>query len=107
MSAKATYNRVKKVVALQWRGIMVVMILIVSVVYFCVVFLTLDSIQEKERKSHEDALPWVNCLIENKGDKNRCLHEASALTLNEPTVLAVLYLIAVSARLASEAVATN
>lgn len=97
MTARVTYRRVKKVVALQWRGIMVVMILIVSVVYFCVVFLALDSIQEKEeQKNYDDTLPWVSCLVRNEGDKNQCLREASVLTLNEPTVLAVLYLIAVS-----------
>lgn len=95
LSTKAAYRRIRKVIALQWRGIMVVIILIVTAVYFAVIFLTLDSQTVATQKNPELAMPWLTCLYLNGGDKNNCLSQASSLILNEAVVAAVLYLIAV------------
>ena len=95
MSARATYRRVKKVIALQWRGIMVVIVLLISVVYFATVFITLDEKTSNEAENFSSIEPWLLCLVTNNGDKNKCLNLAGALILNEPTVLTVLYLLSV------------
>ena len=95
MSASATYRRVRKVIALQWRGIMVVIVSLISAVYFATVFITLDEKTSTESVSPTSIRPWLVCLALNQGDKNKCLNLAEPLILNEPTVLTVLYLLSV------------
>ena len=94
VSARAAYRRVRKVIALQWRGIMVVMILIISIVYFSVIFLKLDNSTVKEAQDPASAQNWLACLVEAKGDKNKCLDQVSSFVVNEAAVMAVLFLIA-------------
>ena len=44
-TARAVYRRLKKVLWLQWRGICIVTIILVDVVFFTIVFVKLDSMQ--------------------------------------------------------------
>ena len=93
-SARATYRRVRKVIALQWRGVVVVMILLVSAVYFSVIFELFDNLQQLDIEDPSRTRDWVLCLVEHGGNKNDCLDVAYELAISEPAVLAVLFLLA-------------
>ena len=96
-TARATYRRIRKVVALQWRGVMVVILMIVAVVDFSVVFMKLDAMQQQKKANPAEAKQWLACLFTNKGDKNKCLGLTGSVILNEPTILSVLFMVSVSA----------
>ena len=93
-SARAKYRRIRKVVAMQWRGVMVVILMIIAVVDNGVVFLKLDAMQTKAQQDPTEAVPWLTCLAANKADKTRCLDKANGVILNEPSILAPLFMIA-------------
>ena len=95
MTARAAYRRVKKVIALQWRGVVIVLIIIIDVIFFTVIFIQMDNATESERKHLTKFQPWLTCLIFSGGDKNSCLDKASALVEKESSVMAVLYLLSV------------
>lgn len=96
VSPKQAYRRVRRVVELQWRGIAIVLLIVTDVIFFAVVFVFLDNTEHVASKSATKALPWIECLIENDGDKTKCFDEASSLTVSESTVVAVLILLSVS-----------
>ena len=74
---------------------MVVIVSLISAVYFATVFITLDEKTSNESANPASVETWLLCLAVNKGNKNDCLDLAGALILNEPAVLAVLYLLSV------------
>ncbi|MCJ1328850.1 hypothetical protein MMC10_005527 [Thelotrema lepadinum] len=92
-SARATYRRVRKVLALQWRGVVVVMILLVSAVYFAVVFQVFDNLGQAALDDPSKTQDFIFCLVANGGRKEPCLGLASELSVSEPVVLAVLFLL--------------
>ena len=92
-SAKATYRRVRKVIALQWRGVVVVMILLVSAIYFAVIFQIFDNLSQQSILSPSKTEAWVFCMATNGGNKIPCLGLAGELSLSESIVLAVLFLL--------------
>ncbi|KAK6358545.1 hypothetical protein TWF730_007874 [Orbilia blumenaviensis] len=93
----ATYTqalrRVKRVIAMQWRGILVVIVVIVDVIVFATVFLQFEGTTEKTPANIARAGKWLECLILNEGDKNKCLDEAEAMVVPEATAAAVLFLL--------------
>ncbi|KAI9803999.1 MAG: hypothetical protein M1833_000280 [Piccolia ochrophora] len=95
-TARQAYKRVQRVIALQWRGIAVVLLIIADVVFFSVVFVYMDSASQAAMKDPSKAQPWLACLFWSGGDKNKCLDEAESLVLNEPTVMAVLILLSMN-----------
>lgn len=96
MTPKQAYRRVRRVIALQWRGIAIVLIIITDVIFFSVVFVFLDNTLQTVVHDQELAKPWVLCLAGNGGKKDECLDHASALSVNIATVGAVLFLLAVN-----------
>ncbi|KAG6000044.1 hypothetical protein E4U21_005991 [Claviceps maximensis] len=96
VSPRQAYRRVKRVIALQWRGIAIVLIIIADVIFFSVVFVFQDNVVESVRSDPLVAEEWVTCLIGASGDKNACLTEASSIVVNEATVSAVLLLLALN-----------
>ncbi|KAJ5974094.1 hypothetical protein N7481_011304 [Penicillium waksmanii] len=92
-TARQAYRRVKRVVQLQWRGVALVLIIIGNVIFFAVVFLDLDREVEPTPANMKKALPWLMCLMETGGNKNKCINYASSLGPNEATLLAVVYLL--------------
>ena len=96
VTPRAAYRRVQKVIALQWRGIVIVLIIIIDVVYFSVIFVYMDNTSISELRDYKKFEPWVICLVLSRGDKNQCLAEASGLAVNEAAVMAVLILLGVS-----------
>lgn len=95
VTAKQAFRRVKMVVALQWRSILIVLIIIANVVFLAIVFISMDNTVSAARKHVEKAKPWLYCLAVNQGDKNKCLKEVGSLVRNESTVMAALILLSV------------
>ncbi|MCJ1336185.1 hypothetical protein MMC09_001461 [Bachmanniomyces sp. S44760] len=95
-TARAAYRRVKKVVALHWRGIVIVLIIIGEVVFFSVVFMQMDSTTQSEMSDISKVEPWLFCLVEAGGDKNACLQYAKGLVKSEATVISVLILLSLT-----------
>ncbi|KAI1847380.1 hypothetical protein JX265_005561 [Neoarthrinium moseri] len=98
MTPRQAYRRVRRVIQLQWRGIVIVLIIICDVIFFAVTFVFLDNTLEtvKNDPNNAKAQAWIICLYGARGDKNKCLKEASAITVSLPTVIAMLILLAVS-----------
>ena len=95
VTARAAYKRVSKVIALQWRGIVLVLIIITNVVFFSVVFVKMDNAAAAEIQDKSSSMPWLFCLALNQGNKIPCLDKTHTLVMNEATVIAVLFLLSV------------
>lgn len=96
ISPRQAYRRVRRVIALQWRGIAIVLIIIADVIFFSVVYVFQDTVVQSVKDDPKKGTPWVMCLIGAAGDKDQCLDEAEALVINEATTFAVLLLLGVS-----------
>ena len=104
-SARRTYRRVKRVVQLQWRGATIVLLIIAEVVFFAVVFVSMDNSTQINASFLQRASPWLLCLAtgdpaaiaENPSlNKTKCLPLASGLVQPESVVLAVLIVLGMS-----------
>lgn len=95
MTPRQAYRRVRRVIALQWRGIAIVLIIIADVIFFAVIFVFQDNVVQSVTRDPKVAEGWVLCLIGASGDKNKCLKDAGKFVVNEATVTAVLLLLGV------------
>jgi hypothetical protein len=95
LSARQTYRRVKRMVELQWRGAFIVLVIIAEVVFFSVVFVSMDNSTQLTHKNLEKATPWLTCLTDTGGDKDKCLADVGGLVKPEGVVLAVLIVLGV------------
>lgn len=95
ISPRQAYRRVRRVIELQWRGIAIVLLIIADVIFFSVIFVFMDNTESNLQKDPTKAQSWLLCLIESKGDKNKCLDFATSLRINIATVMAVLVLLSV------------
>lgn len=95
MTPRQAYRRVRRVLQLQWRGIATVLIIITDVIFFAIVFVFQDNTVQSIKNDPAVATGWITCLVENNGDKNPCLGEASGFVVSIATIGAVLILLAV------------
>lgn len=95
-SPRAIYRRLRKVVYLQWRGITIVVFILVDVIFFSVVFIWLNSITDHMTDDIESAMPFLLCLVSNPTNHEECVPLAEQLFLNESTVLAVLIMLSLA-----------
>ncbi|KAK4042428.1 hypothetical protein C8A01DRAFT_33500 [Parachaetomium inaequale] len=93
MTPKQAYRRVRRVIALQWRGIVIVLIIVCDVILFSIVFVFQDNTIQSIKNDPDLAIPWIVCLALSGGDKVPCLGEASKLAVSMPTIGAVLFLL--------------
>jgi hypothetical protein len=93
VTARQAYRRIRRILQLQWRGVALVSIIIANVIYFAVVFIELDNAAAPTAQNVENATPWLLCLVESRGDREKCHPEASAIGPNEATLLAVVILL--------------
>ncbi|KAL9103423.1 MAG: hypothetical protein Q9163_001525 [Psora crenata] len=98
LTARQAYRRIKKVIALQWRGTAIVLIIIVNVVYLAVVFVQMDNTMTAALQDLERVQPWLLCLILNQGNKNACLDKVKEahLVTSEPKAMSVLLLLSLN-----------
>lgn len=99
ISPRQAYRRIRRVIELQWRGILIVLIIIADVIYFAIIFVFVDDLEASILKDPTRSLKWLGCLIETGGDKNACLSLANSLVGNEATIMSVLVLLSVSSPL--------
>lgn len=95
-SARAVYRRVRKVVWLQWRGITVVVFILVDVIFFSVVFVYLNSVESHATDDLDKALPFLLCLMQHPVKSDVCFDLGQALFVNQSTVIAILLMLSVS-----------
>lgn len=95
MTPRQAYRRVRRVIQLQWRGIVIVLIILADVIFFAVIFVFLDNTIEDIKTDPNKAKDWILCLATKGGDKNACLDLAAPLVVGLPAVTAVLVLLAV------------
>ncbi len=98
VTAGQAYRRIKKVIALQWRGTAIVLIIIVNVVFLAIVFVQMDNTVTAAMQDLGRAEPWLLCLVLNQGDKSMCLDKVKQANLvtNEATVMAVLLIMSLN-----------
>lgn len=63
--------------------------------FFATVFLQFDGTTEKTPENIKAGIEWLTCVLNNGGDKNKCLNLTSALVVPEITALAILFLLSV------------
>ncbi|KFY47193.1 hypothetical protein V494_00102 [Pseudogymnoascus sp. VKM F-4513 (FW-928)] len=105
LTPRQAYRRIQRVVELQWRGIAIVIIIIIDVIFFAVVFVVMDNNQIKaanvsaetigNTKPGEEnpSVEWLACLVGAQGDKGPCLEKSANLIMNQATITAVLVLL--------------
>lgn len=95
-SARAVYRRVRKVLWLQWRGITVVVFILVDVIFFSIVFIWLNSLTTHARENVNELMPFLFCLVKSPTDPSPCYKIGQELAVNESTVIAVLMMLSVA-----------
>ena len=95
-TARAVWRRLQKVLWLQWRGICIVTIILVDVIFFSIVFVWLDGLQSKVSKDFTQVEPWLFCLAAHPTDPDACLDYVGNWLVNQPTVVAVLILLSLA-----------
>ncbi|KAF1959309.1 hypothetical protein CC80DRAFT_324984 [Byssothecium circinans] len=95
-SARAVYRRVRKVLWLQWRGIAIVVFILVDVIFFSVVFIFLNDVTTHAIDDVQKAMPFVLCLIENPLEHDQCSPLAQKLFVNKSTVIAILLMLSLA-----------
>ncbi|KAI8954265.1 hypothetical protein F4801DRAFT_587639 [Xylaria longipes] len=96
MTPRQAYRRVRRVIQLQWRGIVIVLIIIADVIFFAIIFVFLDNTVEDIKTDPNKAKNWIMCLAATGGNKDACLKLAEPLVVSLPTVTAVLILLAMN-----------
>ncbi|PGH18936.1 hypothetical protein AJ80_04263 [Polytolypa hystricis UAMH7299] len=96
LSTRQAYRRVRRVIQLQWRGIAVVLTIIGNVIFFTVIFISLDNSARGTPEIILKSTPWLACLATAKGDRNQCVPLARELGPNEAATMAVLILLSLS-----------
>ena len=97
-SARQAYKRVKRVIQLQWRGVAIVILVIAIVIFFSIVFVSMDSNAQIDADTLEKTIPWLACLPNNSVKECLPLLARTGLVQSEGTVLAVLIMLGVSFR---------
>ena len=96
LTTRQAYQRVKKVFALQWRGLVVVIIIIVNVVFLAIVFISMDNSVQAARNNVDKAERWLSCLARYPTNKDACLDQVGNLVESEPKVMAVLIMLSLN-----------
>ena len=89
-TAAQAYVRVRRVIALHWRGIVIVLLILVNVIFFSIIFVYFDTMTQRPIRDLPEGEKWVTCLVMSLGDKNKCLDLAEKVVLSRTTVMAVL-----------------
>lgn len=95
-SARAVWQRVQKVLWLQWRSITIIVFLLVDIVFLAIVWVQLDNaIGAAKAGKLEHFLPFLTCLAANASMKGKCFHYGQDALVSEGTAIASLMLLSV------------
>ncbi|KAF2750648.1 hypothetical protein M011DRAFT_396426 [Sporormia fimetaria CBS 119925] len=92
-SARAVYRRVRKVLWLQWRGITIVVFILVDVIFFSVVFVYLNATETHAIEDLDTVMPFLMCLVANPKDPSDCHKKGQDIVVSFDTVIAVLMML--------------
>jgi hypothetical protein len=81
---------------LQWRGITIVVFILVDVIFFSVVFVYMNQVEKTAATDLEGAMPFLMCLVQHADDVSKCNKLGQDLFVNQSTVLAVLILLSLA-----------
>jgi len=95
-SARAVYRRVRKVLWLQWRGITIVVFILVDVIFFSVVFIWLNALTSHAKDNVQELFPFLLCLMKNPDKPDPCFPLGQDLAINESTVIAILMMLSIA-----------
>ncbi|RKF53398.1 putative g-protein coupled receptor [Golovinomyces cichoracearum] len=95
-SPKQAYQRIRTVIEHQWRGILIVLVIVADVIFFAIVFVSLNQVESVLAKGNENIIPWLNCLVETGGDKEICFLGNKIPRISEATVMSVLVLLSLN-----------
>lgn len=95
---RLAWRRVHKVLLMQWRSIVLSVMVIIECLYFGTVYVAQTKAAEEAAtpKHIPEVEAWSFCLITTGGDKNKCLHLAQPLGIGEATIIASLFIASVS-----------
>lgn len=96
-SARAVYQRVKKVLWLQWRSITIVLFVLIDIIFFAIIWVRMDnSLQSAKDGDLDHFLPFLLCLFTNGADgRDKCFGLGQDAITNESAAVAILMLLAV------------
>jgi hypothetical protein len=94
---RLAWRRVHKVLLMQWRSIVLSVMVIIECLYFGTVYVAqTQAAKEAAKPQHVPQIEaWTLCLISNPDDKDKCLHLAAPLGIGENTVVASLFIASV------------
>lgn len=91
--AQRTASRVRNILRLQWRAILITVLVLTYVVFMAAVLMQLREFHEYPADARR---LWFECLASSHGDKMQCLPRAASLGPSEPQLWAVLFMLIVS-----------
>lgn len=95
-SAKAVWQRVQKVLWLQWRSITIIVFLLVDIIFLAIVWVQLDNaVGAAKAGKLEHILPFVTCLATHSGVKEKCFKYGQDALVSEGAAIASLMLLSV------------
>lgn len=95
-SARAVWQRVKRVLWLQCRSITMIIFLLVDIIFLAIVWVQLDNaILAAKQGKLEHFLPFLTCLAANAGVKNKCFQSGQEALVSEGIAIASLMLLSV------------
>ncbi|TID17069.1 Sulfate adenylyltransferase [Venturia nashicola] len=96
-SARAVWQRVQKVLGLQWRSIMIIVFLLVDIIFLAIVWVRLDrAIYAAKSGKIEQFLPFLTCLAANASMRGKCFHYGQEALVSESVAIASLMLLSLS-----------
>lgn len=95
-TARAVFQRLKKIIFLQWRGLVVVTIILADVIFFSVVFVHVDRLATDALQDYQRTMPWLMCLVSNPTNKNACLGLVNSWLIGIESIEAVLLILSLA-----------
>ncbi|KAF2674233.1 hypothetical protein BT63DRAFT_5292 [Microthyrium microscopicum] len=97
--ARIMYQRLKKVLWLQWRSMTIVVFLLVDIVFFAVVWIQLDySVNDISQHKTTTIVPFLACILVNPSidARSKCFELGQRALVGEKTSIAVLLLLSLT-----------
>lgn len=93
---RVAWKRVKRILKLQWRSVLLSVLVCIETIYFGIVFvLQNSSVGGLSDAQRQGVATWAFCLVVNRGDKSKCPVVTRVLGLSEEQITAAFYLAAV------------
>jgi hypothetical protein len=99
MTTLQHWRKIRQLILIQWRNILVSMLVIVEAVYFVTVFWAQDiKLGNVSTRADDQTISrtWSACLVLTGGDKLACMEYANGLMVPRTTIIASLILASVS-----------